>query len=131
MKADGFDAPVVTAAIVGLVVLALVFWGYGSGGPSGVHTASFRHTRAKLADGNTCVFTADIQLDNTFSQWTFARNRLDIRSALVSLVGTKSRYMVETEVEREALSEQMADEVNRIVDKKIATRVALPEFELF
>jgi hypothetical protein len=125
------QAPIVTAAVIALVLGALLFWGYGSGGPTGARTATFRHAHAKLADGNSCVFTADFELRSTWNQWTFARNRLDIRSALVSLVGSKSRYMVETPVEREALGSQMVDAVNRVAEREIAERVELPEFEFF
>jgi hypothetical protein len=113
--------------VVLLVVIAVGFWGYG--GPTGPRTATLRHTRAKLADGNSCVFTADFELHSLWNQWAFARNRLDIRAALVSLVHTKSRYMVENPTARESLSWQMVQVVNQVTDRPIADRVDLPEFD--
>lgn len=127
MREERIQAPIVTALVIALVVMAVAFWGYG--GPTGPRTATLRHTRAKLADGNSCVFTADFELHSLWNQWAFARNRLDIRSALVDLVHTKSRYMVDSPTARESLSWQMVQVVNQVVERPIADRVDLPQFD--
>lgn len=128
MGEERIQAPIVTALVIGLVVIAVAFW--GNGGPTGPHTATLRHTRAKLADGNSCVFTADFELHSVWNQWAFARNRLDIRAALVDLVHTKSRYMVDSPTARASLSSQMVQVVNNVVERPIADRADLPQFDI-
>jgi len=127
MSEGKVQAPIVTALVIALVVVAVAFWGYG--GPTGPRTATLRRTRAKLADGNSCTFTADFELHSLWNQWAFARNRLDIRAALVDLVHTKSRYMIDTPTARESLTWQMVQVVNQVVDRHIADRVDLPQFD--
>ena len=128
MAQDRIQAPIVTALVIGLVVIAVAFW--GNGGPTGPRTATLRHTRAKLSDGRSCVFTADFELNSLWSQWAFARNRMDIREALVDLVHTKSRYMVDSPTARESLSWQMVQVVNDVMDRPIADHVDLPQFDI-
>lgn len=128
MPQTKIQAPIVTALVIGLVVIAVAFW--GNGGPTGPRTATLRHTRAKLADGRSCTFTADFELNSLWSQWAFARNRMDIREALVGLVHTKSPYMVDSPTARASLSSQMVQVVNHVAERPIADHVDLPQFEI-
>lgn len=131
MSLRRIPAPVATTAILVLLVSMIVFWGRAArSGTAGLRTATIKHAEAQLTDG-ACMFTAAIQLRSLWDQWTFSQSRPEVRAAFVRLLRTKSRYMVRTEVARQALRMQMASEVNRLASRKIAERVDLPEFEVF
>jgi hypothetical protein len=124
-------APVVTVVAVALLVVGAVFWGTGPHGDGDARpTARVARVRARLTDG-VCQFTADVELRDRRSRWTFDRSAGDIRAAFVGLLGRKSRYMVNTAVARESLREQMRDAVNQVARARIAERVTLPEFAVF
>ena len=124
-------APLLTTVLVVLLATTVLFWGRsGVGDSTRLRTATLRNVRAELADA-ACVFTADVQLESAWQQWAFTRARLDIRKALVDLLRTKRRYMVENAVARQALGSEMTYAVNRVARATIAERVDFPAFELF
>jgi hypothetical protein len=127
MKLRDLPAPIVTGSLVVLLVLAVCTWGWRPGGGSGPDTVHVSRTRAKLFDG-ACVFAADVQLDGTFGRFTFGRHYLDIRDALIDVLRTKPEYMVRTALARESLRLQMAEAVNRVAGRRIATDLRFTEF---
>jgi len=120
-------APIVTASILLLVVLAVGFWGRsvdsGAGGP----VAQIPRTQAALADGS-CEFAADVSLTDRWSGFAFALHTRAVRLALTDLLHSKSRYMVETNVARQALRQQMVAAVNGIIGSGRATDLQFTEF---
>lgn len=133
MARPPIPAPLLTTVLIVLLATIVVYWGRGGGngvGTASLRTATLRNVRAELADA-ACVFTVDVQLESAWQQWAFTRSRLDIRKALVDLLRTKRRYMVENAVARQALGSEMAYAVNRVAQATIAERVAFPAFELF
>jgi hypothetical protein len=123
------SAPYVTAAIGVLLALMIAGWGWETTGGL-LRSVSIEHTQAKMNDG-TCVFTADFVLRDLRSRFAFARHQQEIRDALVGLMRTKSRYMVETPAARQGLAVQMRNLANYTVDRRIADAVSLPEFDIF
>ena len=125
-------APVVTASLLVLLTMMVLFWGRrGSGVPgASLRTATLSNVRADLADAG-CIFTADVRLRSPLQQWTFARIRVEVRKEFVTLLRNKRRYMVANAVERQALGAQMAQAVNRVARHEIADEVDFPRFELF
>ena len=87
-------------------------------------------TKAKLNDG-VCIFAADVKLRSRWAGFTFSRKYLEIKSAMVTLLRSKSAYMVSSESSREALRLQMLAEVNRVGGSKIAEGVTFSEFFVF
>jgi hypothetical protein len=112
-------------------VFGVAFWGYRAGGLAiGAPIARMARTRAKLNDG-VCIFAADVALRSRWGSFAFSRNYLAIKSAMVTLLRSKSAYMVSSESSREALRQQMLQEVNRVGGGKIADRVTFSEFFVF
>ena len=123
------SAPVVTSLAIGLVVLAVAFWGRDAGsGPTG-RSARISDVQAVLYDGEV-EFSADVDLSTRWGRVAFGMKELSIRSALVDLLKSKSRYMVSTTTSREALRREMLRTVNGIIGNGRATEVRLPRFEL-
>ena len=123
------SAPVVTSLAIGLFVLAVAFWGRDAGsGPTG-RSARISDVQAVLYDGEV-EFSADVDLATRWGRVAFGMKELSIRSALVDLLKTKSRYMVSTTTSREALRREMLRTVNRILGGGRATEVRLPRFEM-
>jgi flagellar basal body-associated protein FliL len=121
-------APIVTALLLTLVVVAVTTWYHGLGDEdAGPPMARVTRTRAKLFDGQV-IFTADIELSGRWGSFAFARHYLDVRDAMVDVLHTKSRYMVNSTLAREALRRQMLDAVNRVIGDGLATRLHFREF---
>ena len=114
-----------------MLVFGVVFWGYRTGGVGmGPPVAKMARTRAKLNDG-VCIFAADVKLNSRWASFTFSRKYLAIKSAMVALLRSKSAYMVSSESSREALRQQMVQEVNRVSGGNIADRITFSEFFVF
>lgn len=115
-----------------MLVFAVAFWGYRTGGAGLVSepVARMARTKAKLNDG-VCIFAADVKLRSRWAGFTFSRKYLEIKSAMVTLLRSKSAYMVSSESSREALRQQMLAEVNRVGGSKIAEGVTFSEFFVF
>src|SRR5262249_18039657 len=122
--------PLVLATLALLAAIALGFVLRSSTGAPLVRTARLAKTRARLADG-VCVFSTDVQLHSLWGQWAFARNQVEIRAGVMSLMKTKSRYMVDTPTARQALAWQVVRLVNNLTSTHTAERVAFPDFEVF
>ncbi len=130
MRIRNIPAPVVTAALIVLAIIAVTGWGWRWTGIPGEHTvAKLGRTKAKMFDG-TCVFSAEVELQGGLSGMSFSRNYLAIKDALVALMATKSEYMVRTAVARESLRSQMLAEVNRVAGRPIAGQLRFSEFLL-
>lgn len=123
------SAPVVSACAAALLALAVVFWGQRVGDGSSGSSARIANVDAVLYDGEV-EFSADVDLPSRWGRATFAMRELSIRSALVALLRTKSRYMVATTTARESLRREMLQTVNRIIGSGRATAVRLPRFAL-
>lgn len=114
-----------------MLVFVVAFWGYRSGGLAvGQPVAKMARTKAKLNDG-VCIFAADVALRSRWASFTFSRKYLAIKSAMVTLLRSKSAYMVSSESSRESLRQQMLQEVNRVGGGKIADRITFSEFFVF
>lgn len=122
------SAPGVTAAVVVLVALAVVFWRTDSRPSSPV--ARLTNLQATLRDGVECRFSADVVLTGRWARLAFGFRESAIRGALADVVRTKSRYMVSSGPARESLRTEMVGAVNRLIGPGRASSVRLPEFEL-
>ena len=121
-------APFVTTSLLLLFAMAVAFWGQGvRGSPSSV--AQLARTHARLSDGD-CEFTADVQLASRWSGFSFSMHEGDVRSALIALLRSKSRYMVSTAPARESLRVQMLAAVNGVIGSGRATDLHLTDFQL-
>jgi flagellar basal body-associated protein FliL len=121
------SAPGVTAALLLLLVIAVVFW--RSEPRPTTHVARLKNLQAKLNDGD-CEFTADIELSGTLGRVAFGMRETTVRSTLVALMRSKSRYMVRTSTARESLRYEMLAAVNGVIGSGRATAVRLPRFEV-
>ena len=122
---------VIAGLAAALLVFGVVFWSYRTGGiGTGPPVAKMARTKAKLSDG-VCIFAADVALRSRWASFTFSRNYLAIKSAMVTLMRSKSAYMVSSESSRAALRLQMVQEVNRISGRRIADGVTFSEFFVF
>lgn len=119
--------PGVTAAVVVLLAVAVGFWRADSRPTR--HVAQLANVQAKLNDGE-CEFTADIDISGRWGRYAFGMRETTVRSSLVALLRTKSRYMVRTTTARESLRVEMLATVNRIIGTGRATAVRLPKFEI-
>ena len=123
------SAPVVTSLAIGLVVLAVAFWGRDAGsGPTG-RSARISDVQAVLYDGEV-EFSADVDLSTRWGRVAFGMKELSIRSALVDLLRSKSRYMVSSSTARESLRQEMLGAVNGVIGHGRATDLRLPLFDL-
>jgi hypothetical protein len=130
MRIRNIPAPVVTALLVILAIVAVTGWGWRwTAVPGAPAVAKVGRTKAKMFDG-TCVFSAEVELRGTMSGMTFSRNYLAIKDALVELMRTKSEYMVRSSIARESLRSQMVQVVNRVVGREIAGELRFSEFLL-
>jgi len=121
------SAPGVTAAVLLLLAIAILFW-RSEPRPSR-HVARLANVQAKLDDG-TCEFTADVELSDAWGRLAFGMRESAVRSTLAAVVRSKSRYMVGTSTAREALRHEMLAAVNGVIGSGRATAVRLPKFEL-
>lgn len=121
-------APYVTALLAALVLVALIAWARGIGGDN-ASVAKVPRTRARLFDGQ-CIFAADIELASVWGRVAFASRYPQVRNALIDVLRTKSRYMVNTTTAREALRGQMRAAVNRVIGDGCAKRFEFTEFRL-
>lgn len=96
--------------------------------PRGARVAEIGRTRAVLNDG-LCTFAATVTL-RPDAHRTFARREREVRQALVAVLRTKSRYMVNSPTAREALRRQMLREVNRVLAEPVAEELRFTEFVL-
>jgi len=122
-------APIVTASVVLLLGFAIGFWGRGATTAGEARLAQIPHTRAKLSDGD-CEFAAQVQLADRWSGLVFSLHQGAVRTAVVDLLRSKSRYMVSTNTAREALRDQMISAVNGVIGSGRATDVSFTEFDL-
>lgn len=128
LRLEDLPAPYVTAVSAALLLVALVAWSRGFGGDGGT-MATVPRTRARLFDGQ-CVFAADIELASVWGRLAFASRYPQVRNALIEVLRTKSRYMVNTQPAREALRGQMTAAVNRVIGDGRARRFEFTEFRL-
>jgi hypothetical protein len=122
------SAPGVTAAVVLLVLLAAAYWRADTRPSTPV--ARLANLQATLRDGAECRFSADVVLTGRWARFAFDFRESAIRGALVEVVGTRSRYMVNTGPARESLRSEMLRAVNGVIGRGRAASVRLPEFEL-
>jgi flagellar basal body-associated protein FliL len=122
--------PLITTAVLAMLLVIVGFWGYAVGDAKAVRIARIERTHARLNDAEDLTFAARVTLHRRFDQWAFQRHEGEIRQALVSLLRTKSRYMVSNPVAREALTVQMLREVNRVLNEPVADELELTEFVL-
>lgn len=122
-------APILTASLLLLVTLVVVFWGPATRVASTPGVASVPRTHAMLADGE-CEFAADVKLADRWSGVAFSMHARAVRAAMVDLLRTKRRYMVSTSTAREALRHQMVSAVNGVIGTGRATEIRFTEFEL-
>lgn len=129
--AAAYPAPIATAAIAGLILIALLFAGFrpGLSAPNGRPIGRINKTEARLADG-ACEFAADVELQGRFGRVVFSSNYISIRTALKDLLRTKRVYMVDTPLARQSLRYQMVREVNRVVGRRVAADLRFTEFDL-
>ncbi|MFN8544045.1 MAG: flagellar basal body-associated FliL family protein [Candidatus Binatia bacterium] len=119
----------VVALVILLAFVAVGFWGYvATTGPYPV--GKVERTRVKLSDG-VVQFSANVELTGQIGQVEFNRHRLEIRDAFVNLLRSKSSYMIDNPVSREALQYQLMREVNRVASRRIARAITFPEFNVF
>ncbi len=123
------SAPGVTAALLVLIAIIVGFWRYDARGSASSHVARLAKVQAPLYDG-ACEFSADIVLSDRWGRLVFGLRENSVRTALVGLMRTKSRYMVGTSTAREALRFEMLSSVNRVIGSGRATAVRLVQFEL-
>ena len=121
------SAPGVTAAVLVLIALAFAFW--RSDARPTTHVARLDNVQAKLNDGE-CEFTADVELTGRWGRFAFGMRESTVRSTLVALLRTKSRYMVRTRTARESLRHEMLAAVNGVLGPGRATAVRLAKFEI-
>jgi hypothetical protein len=113
-----------------ILLLTIVgFWGYATHDASASRIAHIARTRAVLNDA-TCTFAASVRLLPAADQWAFERRQGEVREALVSILRTKSRYMVSNPTAREALRRQMLRAVNQVMDEPFADEFRFTEFVL-
>lgn len=120
-------APLVSAALVVLLVVTVIGWRAGS---AGLRTASMQNVRADLADSGL-IFTVDFQLGSAWQQLAFARVQEDARKQFRAIMRSKRRYMVESTVAREGLRAEFAYTINRLAEAEIVEQVQFPRFDLF
>jgi hypothetical protein len=123
-------APIVTAIVLGLLAIAIGFWNQRSESSGETIVAQISRTRAQLADGSDCEFTADVQLAGRWSSFAFSMRREAVRAALVALLREKSSYMVDSRPSREAVRYQMLAAVNGVIGIGRATDLLFTTFEL-
>jgi hypothetical protein len=123
------SAPGVTAVLVVLLAVTVVFWRQDSRGRVSSHVAHIEKVQAQLYDGE-CEFSADVVLTGRWGRVVFGLRENSVRSALADLMRTKSRYMVSSSTAREALRFEMLSSVNRVIGSGRATAVRLAHFEL-
>jgi hypothetical protein len=123
-----FVAPLVTALV--LLLLGVAFWGQQKGSGGAATVAQIARTRAQLADGADCEFTADVRLTDRWSGFAFSFRKEAVRTALIALLREKSEYMVNSQQSREALRYQMLATVNRIIGSGRATDFCITAFEV-
>jgi hypothetical protein len=121
------SAPGLSAALLLLVVVGVVYWRPESRPTT--HVVRLSNLQAKLGDGE-CEFTADVDLSGRWGRIAFGMRESTVRSRLVALLRSKSRYMVRTSVARESLRVEMLDAVNGIIGSGRATAVRLPKFDV-
>jgi hypothetical protein len=86
--------------------------------------------QARLNDGVHCEFSADIELASRWGRVAFGMRENTVRSMLIGIVRSKSRYMVNNTTSRESLRHEMLVAVNGLIGAGNATAVSLPQFEL-
>ena len=121
------SAPVVSTALVALLVVAVVFW--RQEGRPAPQVARLSKLQAKLNDGE-CEFSADIELAGRWARFSFGMRESSVRSALIDVLRAKSRYMVSSSTAREALRHEMLGAVNGVIGNGRATDLRLPLFDL-
>jgi flagellar basal body-associated protein FliL len=121
------SAPLVSSALVTLLVVAVAFWRHEGRPPTQV--ARLSNLQAKLNDGE-CEFSADIELAGRWARFSFGMRESSVRSALIDVLRSKSRYMVSSRTAREALRNEMLGAVNGVIGDGRATDLRLPLFDL-
>lgn len=116
------------SAVLVLVVLTVAFWRQETGRPV-TQVARLANMQAKLNDGE-CEFSADIQLTGRWARFSFGMRESSVRSALIEVLRSKSRYMVSSGTARESLRHEMLGAVNDVLGKGRATDLRLPRFDL-
>lgn len=122
------SAPAVSSAVVVLVVLTIAFWRQESSRPA-TQVARLPRMQAKLNDGE-CEFSAEVELAGRWARFSFGMRESSVRSALIDVLRTKSRYMVSSSTAREALRHEMLGAVNGVIGQGCATNLRLPLFDL-
>ena len=121
------SAPLVSSALVALLVVAAVFWRQEA--RPAPQVARLSKLQAKLNDGE-CEFSADIELAGRWARFSFGMRESSVRSALIDVLRAKSRYMVSSSTAREALRHEMLGAVNGVIGDGRATDLRLPLFDL-
>ena len=122
------SSPGVVAAVLALVTLAIVFWRSESGPAR--HVARLSNLQATLDDGAACEFSADVELAGRWARIAFGVRQSAVRTALIDVVRTRSRYMVSSGPARESMRAEMLRAVNGLIGSGQATAVWLLDFEL-
>lgn len=116
-----------SSALAALLVVAVVFWRQES--RPAPQVARLSKLQAKLNDGE-CEFSADIELESRWARFSFGMRESSVRSALIDVLRSKSRYMVSSSTAREALRHEMLGAVNGVIGDGRATDLRLPTFDL-
>src|SRR5262249_33101585 len=122
-------APILTASILVLLAIGIGFWGRSSAGSSTSQVAQIARTKARLADDAGCEVAARVRPAERWGGLAVALREGAVRNALVTLLRSKSRYMVATNPAREALRVQMLAAVNGVIGSGRATDLQITEFE--
>lgn len=121
------SAPGVVSAVLLLLAVTVAFWRQEA--RHATEIARLTKIQAKLNDGE-CEFSADIELEGRWARFAFGMRENTVRSALVAVLRSKSRYMVSSTTAREALRLEMLGAVNGILGPGRATDLRFPLFEL-
>ena len=116
------------SAVLFLVVLTVAFWRQESSRPV-TQVARLARMQAKLNDGE-CERSADVQLAGRWARFSFGMRESSVRSALIDVLRSKSRYMVSSSTARESLRHEMLGAVNGVIGQGRATDLRLPLFDL-
>jgi hypothetical protein len=122
-------SPILTASLLSLAMVVVLFWGRANWMADAPSVAQIARTHARLTDGD-CEFAADVQLADRWSGFAFSMHEGAVRTALIELLRSKSRYMVSTATAREALRYQMMSAVNGVIGSGRATEIRFTEFDL-
>jgi hypothetical protein len=117
----------VSAVVLLLLAVMVAFW------RPDTHRArevvKLASLQARLNDGVHCEFSADIEIASRWGRFAFGMRENTVRSMLIGIVRSKSRYMVNTTTSRESLRHEMLVAVNGLIGAGNATAVWLPQFE--